>query len=177
VGDPEKYTGDIRTHLMAIDPNMIEQFNEDGSLSLSQLGLNFSCRHCHIEGGKASPKTDQELIDAATGIHEPTSSAPETVASQAFVDGVTVEERDGEYYAVIAGNLPDSCTTIESVDQVVDGNSINLTINAVKPSDLVCAQMLAPFTEEVLLETEGLEAGEYTVDVNEGQATTTFTIS
>jgi len=175
VGDPEKFTGDIRTHLMAIDPTMIEQFNEDGTLALSQLSLNFACRHCHVEGGLASPKSDQELIDAATGIHEP--QGPATESSQAFVDNVTVEARDGDYYAIIEGNLPDSCSTIDSVDQVIDGNTFGITINAVKPTDVACAQALAPFTEEVLLETGGLEVGEYTVDVNEGQATTTFTVS
>ena len=70
LGDPEKFTGDIRTHLMAIDPNQIEQFNEEGTVALSQLGLNFACRHCHIEDGEASPKTDEELMEAANGIHQ-----------------------------------------------------------------------------------------------------------
>ncbi len=178
VGDPEKFTGDIRTHLMAIDPNQVDQFNADGSLALSQLGLNFACRHCHIEGGKASPKSDAELIDAATGIHEPGgTSGPETESSQVFVDSVTVEEQNGQYVAIVQGNLPDSCTTIESVDQQVNDSVIELTINAIRPSDLMCASVLTPFIEAVVLETEGLEPGEYTIDVNGGQATATFTIS
>jgi formate-dependent nitrite reductase cytochrome c552 subunit len=57
-GDPEKYTGDIRSHLMAIDPEQEGQFTEDGKLALSQISLDFACRHCHREGGKATPKTD-----------------------------------------------------------------------------------------------------------------------
>lgn len=68
VGNAEKFTGDIRTHLMAIDPNQIEQFNEDGSVALSQIGLNFACRHCH-GAGLATEKTDDELIEAAIGYH------------------------------------------------------------------------------------------------------------
>jgi len=71
LGNPDIFTGDIRTHLMKINPNQIGQFNEDGSASLSELGLNFTCRHCHVEGGNASPKTDEELIEAATDIHQP----------------------------------------------------------------------------------------------------------
>jgi hypothetical protein len=67
-GDAEKFTGDIRTHIMAIDPGQIEQFSEDGSLALSQIGLDFACRQCH-GGGIASPKTDEELIARATGYH------------------------------------------------------------------------------------------------------------
>ncbi len=76
VGNAETYTGDIRTHLMAIDPNQIEQFNEEGTVALSQLGLNFVCRHCHSEGGDASPKSDEELIKAANGIHNPPTPEP-----------------------------------------------------------------------------------------------------
>jgi hypothetical protein len=69
-GDPEKFTGDIRTHLMRINPTQIEQFTEDGSTSLSEIGLNFACRHCH--GITASEKSDEELIENATDYHTPT---------------------------------------------------------------------------------------------------------
>lgn len=68
-GDSAKFTGDIRTHLMAIDPQQIEQFSDDGTTSLSQIGLNFACRSCHIEGGRASVKTDEALIEKAVGYH------------------------------------------------------------------------------------------------------------
>jgi hypothetical protein len=69
VGDAEKFTGDIRTHLMRINPIQIEQFNEDGSASLSEIGLNFACRHCH--GVDFSERTDEELIEKAVGYHTP----------------------------------------------------------------------------------------------------------
>jgi hypothetical protein len=70
VGNAEKFTGDIRTHLMAIDPDQVGQFSEDGSEALSQLSLDFSCRHCHVEDGQASAKTDAELIERAAGYHD-----------------------------------------------------------------------------------------------------------
>ena len=70
VGDAEKFTGDIRTHLMRINPTQIEQFTEDGSASLSEIGLNFACRHCH--GVTASEQTDDELINKAVDYHTPT---------------------------------------------------------------------------------------------------------
>ncbi len=70
VGNAEMFTGDIRTHLMAIDATQIGQFNEDGSEALSQLGLDFACRSCHVDGGMASVKTDEELIDKAWGYHD-----------------------------------------------------------------------------------------------------------
>jgi len=71
-GNADMFTGDIRTHLMAIDPDQVEQFIEleDGSVvSASQIGLDFACRHCHVEGGKATPKTDEELRAVASGYH------------------------------------------------------------------------------------------------------------
>jgi hypothetical protein len=69
VGDAEKFTGDIRTHLMKINPNQIEQFSEDGSVALTDIGLNFACRHCH-GAGTASERTDDQLIEMALDYHQ-----------------------------------------------------------------------------------------------------------
>ncbi len=62
------FTGDIRTHEMAIDPYQINQFNEDGTLAASQISLDYACRHCHVEG-MVKPLSDQELFDAAVNYH------------------------------------------------------------------------------------------------------------
>ena len=178
LGDAERFTGDIRTHLMAIDPNQIDQFSADGSVTLSQLGLNFACRHCHSEGGMASPKSDEELMDAANGIHDPAPAAPMAPPeSLTFVDSVTVEERDGGYYAIVQGNYSDLCASTSSIEQEVDGSTISLNIYQSSPPGMVCAAVLTPFILELPLDTTGLEPGEYTLIVNEGTATTTFTIS
>ncbi len=74
-GDAEKFTGDIRTHLMAIDPDQVGQFTEDGKEALSQIGLDFACRHCHVKGGSATPKTDEELREKADGYHDKPQAA------------------------------------------------------------------------------------------------------
>jgi len=71
LGDPERFTGDIRTHLMDIDPFQVGQFTEDGSESLSQISLDFACRHCHNENGIGDVKTDEELISGAYQYHTP----------------------------------------------------------------------------------------------------------
>ena len=65
VGNLDKYTGDIRTHLMAINPNQMGQFSEDGSTSLSELGLDFACKSCHLE-----TFDDAALIAEANGFHD-----------------------------------------------------------------------------------------------------------
>ncbi len=73
LGDAAMFTGDIRTHLMAIDPNQVGQFSEDGTVALSQLSLDFACRSCHNANGAARVKTDEELIGMAVGYHTPTA--------------------------------------------------------------------------------------------------------
>ena len=69
VGNAAKFTGDIRTHLMAIDPTEMEQFTEDGKQALSQLGLTFACKSCHVAGGIALPYTDALLRKYAYNYH------------------------------------------------------------------------------------------------------------
>ena len=76
VGNAATFTGDLRTHLMAINPIQVYQFTEDGSNALSQLGLNFSCRNCHNDGGKASVKTDAQLIQRAYNYHARPAALP-----------------------------------------------------------------------------------------------------
>ena len=68
VGNAEEFTGDIRTHLMAIDPTQVGQFNEEGTVALSQISLDFACRHCHVPGS-STEKTDEELVEGATNYH------------------------------------------------------------------------------------------------------------
>jgi hypothetical protein len=69
IGVPERFMGDVRTHRVVIDPDQIGQFSEDGTV-LPQIGLDFACRGCHVEGSVATPKTDDVLTGRANGIHE-----------------------------------------------------------------------------------------------------------
>jgi len=71
LGDPEQHSGDIRSHLFMINPTGAPQFTEDGSASMPWVSLDFACKSCHRDGGTASVKTDQELIDEATNYHSP----------------------------------------------------------------------------------------------------------
>ncbi len=95
----------------------------------------------------------------------------------AFIQTVEVEERDGEYWAVVEGWYPDACSTYGGSKQEVDGDTIHLIVTSTRPEDLACAQVLTDMTEEILLDTDDLDPGEYTLIVNVDNATTTFTIS
>jgi formate-dependent nitrite reductase cytochrome c552 subunit len=68
-GDAEKYTGDIRAHLFAIDPYATSQFSADGKTAISQVTLDFACKSCHRAGGTALARTDEELKNMAIDYH------------------------------------------------------------------------------------------------------------
>ena len=105
------------------------------------------------------------------------SKADEPTGNPTYIDTIEVEERGGEYYAQVAGHYPDACSETSDIVQTVEGNTIHLTIYSTRPEGMVCAQMLTPFTEEILLDTEGLDPGEYTIIVNEDNTMTTFILS
>jgi hypothetical protein len=69
-GEPRLFMGDKRTHQVAINPNQMAQFTEDGTEALPQVGLNFACRRCHFPGA-AIDRPDEVLIEAANNYHEP----------------------------------------------------------------------------------------------------------
>ena len=89
----------------------------------------------------------------------------------AMVDSVTAEQRDNQFYAIVTGNYPDPCTSISSVDQIVEDDTISITLLTDSPADVMCAAVLTPFTIDILLTTGGLGPGEYSVMVNEGPST------
>jgi len=116
------------------------------------------------------------LMLVACGSREQESALPEGCEGVTWGSAVEVEERDGEYYAIVQGDFPDSCSTICGIEQEVKGDTININLYSERPEKLVCSSMLTPFVEEVLLDTEGLDPGVYTVTVNRDHASTTFTL-
>jgi hypothetical protein len=89
-----------------------------------------------------------------------------------MVDSVAVEQRDNQFYAVVTGNYSDPCTSISSVEQIAEGNTLRITLLTDRPADSMCAAVLTPFTIDVLLTTGGLGPGEYSVIINEGPSST-----
>jgi hypothetical protein len=114
------------------------------------------------------------LMLAACGSSEEEAAVPEGCEGVTWGSAVEVEERNGEYYAIVQGDFPDSCSTICGIEQEVKRDTININLYSERPEELVCSSMLTPFVEEVLLDTEGLDPGEYTVTINRDHARTTF---
>ena len=56
---------------MGIDPFQAGQFSEDGSVVLSQISLDFSCRQCQNDiSGPGTVKSNEVLVEAAAGYHD-----------------------------------------------------------------------------------------------------------
>lgn len=112
--------------------------------------------------------------DSVSPTQEPASAAGQE-GTLAIVESASIEEIMAHQYVVVNGNYPDACTRISDVEQDIEGNTFNITIYTDKPADLVCAQMISPFTVNILLEAGGQTPGDYTVNVNDS-ASATFTI-
>ncbi len=73
VGDAAQWSGDIRSHLFAINTDIaVGQFSADGSESMPFVSLEFACRSCHRDdaSGPFSARSDAELETLATGYHD-----------------------------------------------------------------------------------------------------------
>jgi hypothetical protein len=69
VGNADAFTGDIRTHMWAIDPDAVSQFSADGKTAISQISLDFACMSCHRDGGVGTARTNAELKEMAEDYH------------------------------------------------------------------------------------------------------------
>lgn len=97
----------------------------------------------------------------------PLPDPDEGKVSSVYLDSMTVNMMESlpvQVSVTLIGNLPDSCTKIQNIDSSRDGDVFSLELNTHRPNGkTVCAQVLTPFEETVLLEVQGLPAGEYSV--------------
>ena len=104
--------------------------------------------------------------------------AGEVIVGEAVVDEVSVvmlESFPVQAQATFNGNLPDGCTTIGAIDQVLEGTTLRVSVATERPADALCTQALVPFEETIMLDILGLPAGDYSVAIN--GATAGFTLA
>lgn len=77
VSDLARFSGDLRSHLFAINPDGKSQFNKDGSLSEPYIVVDYACKGCHSETGRAPVLEDERLKAVATGFHDPALAGSE----------------------------------------------------------------------------------------------------
>lgn len=96
--------------------------------------------------------------------------------------------RDGGYLQITAlmrGNYPDSCTTLGTYTQRWEDDNFFVQIMGKRPEDALCAQVLTPFEETIMLSpVRGMggqafpgapsSPGAYTIDLNGHQDTLTL---
>jgi len=70
VADPERFSGDLRTHMFAIHPNARTQFNRDGTQAMPYITVDFACKSCHSEAGRAPVLEDERLKEVSVGFHD-----------------------------------------------------------------------------------------------------------
>jgi inhibitor of cysteine peptidase len=102
------------------------------------------------------------------------SSDPSLIRQEARVTEVSVQILESfpvQARAVVQGELPDGCTTIDSIEQSREGNEFRVSIVTSRPADAFCTQVLVLFEETIPLEVRGLPAGEYRVVANGVAAT------
>ena len=61
---------------MAIDFDQFCRFTKDGKNALSQIGLNFACKGCHVEGGKNKVFSDEDLRKVSFNYHARPTELP-----------------------------------------------------------------------------------------------------
>ena len=97
----------------------------------------------------------------------PTTAAP--LQQEAAVDSIEIlilESFPVQVNVRARGDLPDGCTTIDSVNTVRTGTTFNINITTLRQTGEICTEALVPFEETIALEVLELSAGTYTVNVN-----------
>jgi len=77
-------------------------------------------------------------------------------------------------HAVASGYLPDPCTEIDEISVERKRNHFEVLITTVREAEVMCAQVLEAFEQNIPLDVYGLPAGDYTVTVNGIEAEFTF---
>lgn len=76
-GNPDLFRADVRSHQFSINTEPdAEQFNEDGTLVMPYLTLQYACGQCH-NGEYAGVKETAVLSAAADGYHDKPTPTPE----------------------------------------------------------------------------------------------------
>ncbi len=71
-----------------------------------------------------------------------------------------------QIYVIAKGYLPDGCTEIGDITKRMDGNTFTVTVETIRPADMMCTQAIVPYEKSIPLDVYGLKAGTYSVVVN-----------
>ena len=120
-------------------------------------------------GGDEEPDAAESTPDttADTPTATPTTETP--LQQEANVDSIEIlilESFPVQVDVRARGDLPDGCTSIDSVNTAQQGTTFNITITTLRQAGELCTEALVPFEETISLDVLGLSAGTYAVNVN-----------
>ena len=96
-------------------------------------------------------------------------ATPEPTSREAQVQSVEIHVLETDLQqvsAVIHGNLTESCAMLGESKVHYDANTFHVSVYAVSPADVGCAQVITPFETTIPLDIRGLVPGTYTVIAN-----------
>src|SRR5512143_2542482 len=113
------------------------------------------------------------LIVAACAPLVPATSTPVVTAAmsqrEAQVQSVEIQVLQSDppqVNAVVRGNLTESCAALGESRLQYAGNTFQITVYAISPTDRGCAQVTTPFETVIPLDTNGKPAGTYQATAN-----------
>ena len=105
---------------------------------------------------------------AGCALGDPKDSG-EFIRGEAVVEDVEIlflESFPLGVHAVASGYLPDPCTDIDEISVEMEGNHFEVLITTLREAEVMCAQVIEAFEQNVPLDVYGLPAVDYTVTVN-----------
>ncbi|MBG0787730.1 MAG: hypothetical protein H0S79_21790 [Anaerolineaceae bacterium] len=148
------------------------------TVELEVLGLEAGTYTVHAQEQTATFElaVDNVLEEPVIGDQEgPASEVIQgTVVYLNSMDILIMESFPVQVSVTLQGDLPDGCTTIQSVESSLEAQTFTIIFRTHRPAGQMCTQALVPFEETVSLDVYGLPAGEYTVIAND--LTETFTL-
>jgi inhibitor of cysteine peptidase len=111
------------------------------------------------------------LVVAGVSACVPGSSPLSTplIIRQCLIEKVEIailESFPVQVHVKIQGILDSGCTTLHHITQQQKGNIFFIKVTTQRPADILCADVIFLFEENVALDVYGLPAGTYIVDVN-----------
>ena len=103
------------------------------------------------------------------GAQAQTDSRPNMIIRLAGVERiepVILESYPVQVRVVVHGWLSDGCTRLHGFDQKVEDRVISMRILTTRPRDVLCTQAIKRFQETYPVDIDGLEPGNYTLNVN-----------
>ncbi|MCL4870311.1 MAG: hypothetical protein KJ063_15205 [Anaerolineae bacterium] len=129
---------------------------------------------CIPGGGNAPDETATPTPNPDTAVRDdmPTTEpifAGELITGTAMIHSVDLRLMESfplQMMAGIKGDYPDGCTGLGEVKQERVENDIFITVETVRPADMMCIQVLVPFEANIPVDIHGLPAGKYQVHIN-----------